>query len=313
MEETNYDIIIIGGGPAGFTAGIYGARANHSTLILEGTLPGGQLTTTTEVENFPGFPKGIDGNELVSQMREQAIRFGAVDKFESVDSVDMSSYPYKVKSGETIYSAKSVILATGASARYLGLESEDRLKGKGVSACATCDGFFFKDKVVAVIGGGDSAMEEANFLTKFASKVYLVHRRDEFKASPIMVDRVKANPKIELVLNSGVDEVLGENKVEGLVLKNTITGELSELSCDGVFLAIGHQPNVDLVKDIAQIDERGYLKVIPGTSKTNVEGLFAAGDVADPTYRQAITAAGSGCKAALDAQRFIEHKESLED
>lgn len=308
MEENNFDIIIIGGGPAGFTAGIYAARANHSTLILEGVQPGGQLTTTTEVENFPGFPSGVDGTMLVSQMREQAVRFGVIDKFEVVDSIDMSSHPYKVKSGDTTYLAKSVILATGASARYLGLESEDRLKGKGVSACATCDGFFFKDKVIAVIGGGDSAMEEANFLTKFGSKVYLIHRREEFKASPIMLERTKNNPKIEIITNSAVDEVLGEDRVEALSLKNTVTGEISKLEVQGVFLAIGHIPNTDLVKDIADVNPLGYLNVDGASSKTSVEGLFAAGDVCDPTYRQAITAAGSGCKAALDAQKFIEHK-----
>jgi thioredoxin reductase (NADPH) len=221
----------------------------------------------------------------------------------------MSSYPYKVTSGNITYVAKAVILATGASARYLGLESEDRLKGKGVSACATCDGFFFKDKVIAVIGGGDSAMEEANFLTKFGSKVYLVNRREEFRASPIMLDRVKANSKIEIVKNSAVDEILGEEKVTGLVLKNTVSGELSELDCDGVFIAIGHKPNTDLVKGIAKFNEAGYLQVENVSSKTNVEGLFAAGDVCDPTYRQAITAAGSGCKAALDAQKFIDYKD----
>jgi len=304
----NFDIVIIGGGPAGFTAGIYASRANHSTLILEGVQPGGQLTTTTEVENFPGFPKGVDGTELVTQMREQAVRFGVVDKFESVDSIDMSSSPYKVVSGSTTYLAKAVIFATGASARYLGLESESRLKGKGVSACATCDGFFFKDKVIAVIGGGDSAMEEAIYLTKFASKLYLIHRRDEFRASPIMVDRVKSNPKIEIILNSTVDEVIGDDKVEGLVLKDTVTGELSELEVEGMFLAIGHRPNVDLVKGVVDLDDNNFIKVVPGTSKTNVPGLFAAGDVADPKYQQAITAAASGCKAALDAQAYLDEQ-----
>lgn len=311
VEQLEYDIIVVGGGPAGFTAGIYGARANHSVLILEGMQPGGQLTTTTEVENFPGFPQGVDGTMLVSQMRDQAVRFGAVDKFESVSSIDMNSYPYKVVSGETTYLAKAVILATGASARYLGLENENRLKGRGVSACATCDGFFFKDKVLAVVGGGDSAMEEANFLTKFATKVYLVHRREEFKASPIMLDRVKNNPKIEIIVNSAVDDVLGDDAVTGLSLKNTVTGELSTLPVDGMFLAIGHIPNVSLVKDFAQVLPNGYLKVVPDTSKTTVEGLFAAGDVCDSVYRQAITAAGSGCKAALDAQHFIEHNDSV--
>lgn len=303
-----YDVLIIGGGPAGFTAGIYASRANFSVLILEGPEPGGQLTTTTEVENYPGFPKGIMGPQLMTDMREQAKRFGVESKYESVTSVELSGDVKKVFVGETLYEAKTVIIATGASARYLGLESEERLKGRGVSACATCDGFFFSGKVVAVVGGGDSAMEEANFLTKFATKVYILNRTQDFKASKIMLERAQANEKIEFITNVGVDEVLGEDSVTGIKLKNTVTGEFSTIDVDGMFLAIGHVPNVDLFKGVLDLDKYGYIITQSPSSKTNIEGVFAAGDVKDPTYQQAISAAGSGCIAALDAQHYLENK-----
>jgi len=303
-----YDVLVIGGGPAGFTAGIYASRANFSVLILEGPQPGGQLTTTTEVENYPGFPNGIMGPQLMTDMREQAKKFGTETKYESVTSVDLSGDIKKVFVGETIYEAKTVIIATGASARYLGIESEERLKGRGVSACATCDGFFFSGKVVAVVGGGDSAMEEANFLTKFATKVYLLNRSQEFKASKIMLERAQANEKIEFITDVEVNEVLGETAVTGLELKNTVTGELSKIDVEGMFLAIGHKPNVDLFKDILTLDDYGYIKTKAPSMKTEIEGVFAAGDVQDPIYQQGISAAGSGCIAALDAQHYLESK-----
>lgn len=303
-----YDVLVIGGGPAGFTAGIYASRANFSVLILEGPQPGGQLTTTTEVENYPGFPNGIMGPQLMTDMREQAKKFGTETKYESVTSVELSGDTKKVFVGETIYEAKTVIIATGASARYLGIESEERLKGRGVSACATCDGFFFSGKVVAVVGGGDSAMEEANFLTKFATKVYLLNRSQEFKASKIMLERAQANEKIEFITDVEVNEVLGETAVTGLELKNTVTGELSKIDVEGMFLAIGHKPNVDLFKDILTLDDYGYIKTKAPSMKTEIEGVFAAGDVQDPIYQQGISAAGSGCIAALDAQHYLESK-----
>ncbi len=303
-----YDVLIIGGGPAGFTAGIYASRANFSVLILEGPQPGGQLTTTTEVENYPGFPKGIMGPQLMADMREQATKFGTETKYESVTSVELSGDVKKVFVGETIYEAKTVIIATGASARYLGIESEEKLKGRGVSACATCDGFFFSGKVVAVVGGGDSAMEEANFLTKFATKVYLLNRTEDFKASKIMLERAQANEKIEFITNVGVNEVLGETAVTGIELKNTVNGEISKIDVDGMFLAIGHKPNVDLFKDILTLDDYGYIKTKAPSMKTEIEGVFAAGDVQDPIYQQGISAAGSGCIAALDAQHYLESK-----
>lgn len=303
-----YDVLIIGGGPAGFTAGIYASRANFSVLILEGPQPGGQLTTTTEVENYPGFPKGIMGPQLMNDMREQAKRFGTETKYDSVTSVELSGDVKKVFVGETLYEAKTVIIATGASARYLGIESEERLKGRGVSACATCDGFFFSGKVVAVVGGGDSAMEEANFLTKFATKVYILNRSTDFKASKIMLERAQANKKIEFITDVSVDEVLGEDSVTGIKLKNTVNGKFSTIDVDGMFLAIGHVPNVDLFKGILSVDDYGYLKTQAPSMKTEIEGVFAAGDVQDPIYQQGISAAGSGCIAALDAQHYLESK-----
>ncbi len=305
-----YDAIVVGGGPAGFTAAVYTSRANLKTLIFEGMQPGGQLTTTTEIENFPGFSKGIQGIELMSEMREQAKRFGAEDKFEEVTSVDFSGHPLKVMVGDAIYETKTVIIATGASARRLGLPSEEKLWGKGVSACATCDAFFFKDKEVFIVGGGDAAMEEANFLTRFATKVTLLNRTDTFKASPIMLERVQKNEKITIMMNKFVDEVLGEDKVTGVRIKDTVSGELTEFPAEGLFAAIGHVPNTKLFKGIIDLDKLNYIVTKAGTTNTNIEGVYAAGDVQDHKYRQAITAAGTGCMAALEAQKFIEHKHS---
>lgn len=303
----HYDVIIIGGGPAGFSAGIYTARANLKTLMFEGEQPGGQLTTTTEVENYAGFAKGIDGNQLMVEMRDQAVRFGVVDKFEIITEVDFSKRPFVVtsSSGEQ-YEGKTVIIATGASARWLGLESEKKLMGRGVTACATCDGAFFKDKEVVVIGGGDSAMEEALFLTKFASKVTIINRSEKFRASPIMLERARKHEKITILENKTVNEVLGEQKVTGVRLKDAVSGELSDYSCDGMFLAIGHTPNTKLFTKFLEHDDVGYLITAPDSTATKVPGVYAAGDVQDKKFRQAITAAGSGCMAALEAQWFIE-------
>lgn len=301
-----YDVIIIGSGPAGLTAAIYASRASFKVLVLEGEQPGGQLTTTTEVENFPGFPEGIMGPELMNRMRKQAQRFGTETKYEIVTSVNLSNKIKEVKTDNETYQTKTVIISTGSRARYLGLESEQRLRGRGVSACATCDGFFFKDKVVAVLGGGDSAMEESNFLTKFANKVYLVNRSENFKASKIMLDRVKANPKVEILTNKLTEEVIGESKVSGLKLKDAKTEEISELNVDGVFIAIGHQPNTELFQNILELD-KGYIVTQPNNTKTNIEGVFACGDVADRDhYWQGVTSAGTGCRAAIDAQRYME-------
>lgn len=299
-----YDVIIIGSGPAGHTAAIYASRASLKVLVLEGWQPGGQLTITTEVENYPGFKEGIQGPQLMADMKAQATRFNAQYLAKEVTKVNFAASPLKVFAGDEEYQGKSVIIATGAKPRMLGLDSEKRLWAKGVSACATCDGFFFKDKVVAVIGGGDSAMEEANFLTKFASKVYLVHRREEFRASQIMIDRTKANEKIEILTNKAVGEVLGEEKVTGLRLKDTQTEEASEIAVDGMFLAIGHVPVTEVFKDVER-DEVGYI-VHKENTMTSVEGVFAAGDSVDHRYRQAITAAGMGCQAAIDVERWLE-------
>ena len=309
MESNTYDIIIIGGGPAGLTAAIYTSRAFLKTLVVEGDAPGGQLVLTTDIDNFPGFSQGINGPELMIEMRKQAERFDTSFvsiNAEQVSKKDDGSFEVKTTSGDT-YLAKAVIISTGASAKWLGLESEQKLRGKGVSACATCDGFFFQNKAVAVIGGGDSAMEEATFLTKFASKVYIIARKDkgELKASKIMLKRAEDNPKIEFVYNFEVKNVLGTDKVAGLEIHNTVTSEIRTLSdIEGVFLAIGHKPNTDFVKDIVELDPIGYIKVSNNT-KTNVDGIFVAGDVADHRYRQAVTAAGMGCMAALDAEKYL--------
>ncbi|MGM5481295.1 MAG: thioredoxin-disulfide reductase [Nanobdellota archaeon] len=311
-QQTNeklYDVVIIGSGPAGFTAAIYASRANLSVALFEGTQPGGQLTTTTEIENFPGFPKGIQGTQLMNEMREQAKRFGTDDFFEEVKNIELNQRPFILTTGSQSVKAKTIIVATGARAKYLGIESEQRMRGKGVSACATCDGFFFKEKDVVVIGGGDSAMEEAIFLTNFAKSVTLLNRSEKFKASPIMFDRAKHNEKITIVPNKTVHEVLGDEKVTGLNVKDTKTGEIEEMKTDGLFLAIGHKPNTDLVKDHLETDELGYLITESDSTRTSITGLFAAGDVQDHKYRQAITAAGSGCMAALESQRLIEREE----
>ncbi len=298
-------IVIVGGGPAGYTAAIYAARANLKPLVLAGYSAGGQLMTTTEVENFPGFPEGIQGPELMERMQKQAERFGAEILFKDVTKLDLSKHPFHVTYEDTTIQAKAIILSTGAGPRKLGIPSESKLWGKGVTSCATCDGAFYKGKEVAVVGGGDSAMEEASFLTRFASKVTLVHRREEFRASPIMIDRVRANPKITLMLNKGIEEVLGNGKVSGLRLKDMQTGQHSELKTDGLFLAIGHIPNSGLVKGIIDTDDEGYVYA-DGKMLTNIPGVFACGDVVDRTFRQAITAAGSGCAAAISAERYLE-------
>lgn len=304
-------VLILGTGAAGLTAAIYAARADLNPLVVEGMEPGGQLTTTTEVENFPGFPKGIMGPELMDDMRKQAERFGTRFASGVVASVDFSSRPLKVAlDGGEALEAEAVIIATGASAKYLGLESEQKLIGRGVSACATCDGAFFRNVPVAIVGGGDSAMEEAMFLTRFASKVYVVHRRDQLRASPIMADRAKKNPKIEFVWNTVITEVLdvAKGEVTGIRVKNVKTDVVTEIEVKGYFSAIGHKPNTDPFKGQIDLDEKGYIKA--QSTRTNVKGVFAAGDVQDSVYRQAITAAGSGCMAALEAQRYLESLES---
>lgn len=313
-QKNHFKVLIIGSGPAGLTAAIYTARANLNPVIFEGMQPGGQLTITTEVENYPGFEHGIQGPELMDIMRKQALRFGAQSFFKEVTEVDLSKRPFLVKSYNDEYTADSIIISTGASAKLLGLESEAKYMGYGVSACATCDGFFFKDLKVIVVGGGDTAMEEANFLTKFASEVTIVHRRDEFRASKIMYDRALKNPKIKFLTNKVIVEVVGKEEngkksMTGVILKDTKDGSTMEYKADGLFIGIGHQPNTGLFKKWLDMDENGYLITKPGSTYTNVEGVFAAGDVADKTYRQAITAAGTGCMAALDAERWLETQE----
>jgi thioredoxin reductase (NADPH) len=300
-------VLIIGSGPAGLTAAIYAARADLAPLVIAGFAPGGQLMITSEVENFPGFPEGIDGPALMANMRAQAERFGARVHDVDVDGVDLSQRPFKVSAGGTTYTADSVIVATGASAIWLDLPNETRLRGRGVSACATCDGFFFRDKKVAVVGGGDSALEEALFLTKFASEVVLIHRRDEFRGSRIMQNRAKSHPKISILWNSQVSDVLGEDKIEGLQLTDTKTGEVREMPVEGLFVAIGHRPNTTVFRDFLETDEKGYL-VVEDHTRSGVDGVFVAGDVHDHRYRQAITAAGDGCRAAIDAERWLEEQ-----
>lgn len=313
MAENHHKVIIIGSGPAGLTAALYTARANLEPVVFEGIQPGGQLTITTEVENFPGFEEGIQGPELMDIMRKQAQRFGAKTMFKEISEVDFSKRPFTVKSGKEVYTADSVIISTGASARFMGIESEQKWKGYGVSACATCDAFFYKNLKVLVVGGGDSAMEEANYLTKFASEVTLVHRRDEFRASKIMTERVQKNPKIKFKTSAVIKEVLGKEEngkkfVTGAILESTKDGSIEQIEADGIFVAIGHKPNTDIFKNQLEMDETGYLLVKPGSTYTNIEGVFAAGDVADKKYRQAITAAGTGCMAALDAERWLEEQ-----
>lgn len=302
------NIIIIGSGAAGLTAAIYAARAGLKPLVIEGIQPGGQLTITSDVENFPGFPEGVTGPELMDRMREQAQRFGSEHVYDLVTKVDFSARPFKIWIGEELHEASTVIVATGATARWLDLDSETRLRGRGVSACATCDGFFFRDKVVAVVGGGDSAMEEATFLTRFASKVLVVHRRDSLRASAIMQKKAENNPKIEFVWNAIPEEILGKELVDGMRVRDTVTGESRDIPVDGVFMAIGHVPNTQVFEGQLDTDKKGYIQVHDRTL-TNIPGVFAAGDVADSRYRQAISAAGTGCMAALDAQNFLEASE----
>jgi thioredoxin reductase (NADPH) len=308
------DVIIIGSGPAGLTAAIYAARANLSPLVIEGEpsstsdQPGGQLMLTTDVENFPGFPDGIMGPELMSNFRAQAQRFGAEFLTEKVTGVEFGERPFRVRVRDDEFRAHSVIVSTGARSLMLGLDAETRLIGHGLSTCATCDGFFFRGHHIAVVGGGDSAVEEATFLTKFADKVTIIHRRDTLRASKIMQDRAFTNPKIEFLWNHTVVDLVGDTKLEGAVVEHTVTGERSTLPVTGVFVAIGHKPNTDLFADVLDADENGYLITKPGSSYTNIDGVFACGDVQDHTYRQAITAAGSGCMAAIDAERWLEAK-----
>jgi len=316
MSEKNkikkrYKVVVMGSGPAGLTAALYTARASLDPLVFEGFEAGGQLTLTTDVENYPGFENGIMGPDLINTMRKQAERFGSECLLTNIDSVDLSERPFKIKAGDIEVQADSFIIASGASARMLGIPSEKDLVGHGVSTCATCDGFFFKDKEIIVVGGGDSAIEEATFLTKFASKVSVVHRRDSLRASKIMQDRAFKNEKVEFIWNSVIEEILGEKGagVTGVKIKNIETNKITEMKIDGVFIAIGHIPNTKIFGGQIETDENGYIVTKEGTSETNVPGVFAAGDVQDTRYKQAITAAGSGCMAAIDAEKFLEDLE----
>jgi len=307
MSNTIENVVILGTGPAGLTAAIYAARANLNPLCVAGAQPGGQLTITSEVENFPGFPIGVQGPELMEHFRAQAERFNTRFKEGDVQKVDLSKKPFTLTLADgSEIKTKTLIISTGASAKLLGLPQEKKLMGKGVSACATCDGFFFRNQDIAVVGGGDTAMEEANFLTRFAKSVTLIHRRDTFRASKVMQDRVLANPKVKVIYDTGVEDILGEQEVVGLKIKNLKTGVVSELPVTGFFVAIGHQPNTSLFKDQLDMNETGYLNIQLGSTKTKVPGVFAAGDVADHYYRQAITAAGTGCMAAIDAERYLD-------
>jgi thioredoxin reductase (NADPH) len=311
--QSERDLIIVGGGPAGYTAALYAARANLRPLVIEGFNWGGQLMITSDVENYPGYADGIMGPEMMADFRRQAERFETEFVTDNVTKVDFSQRPFRIWVEDTEYTARSVIVATGASARWLGLESEERLKGRGVSACATCDGAFFRDKHIFVVGGGDTAFEEALFLTRFGYKVTLVHRRDEFRASQIMVDRAREHEKVEIKTPFAVEEVLGENSISGLRLRNTETGETEDVEAGALFIAIGHDPNTALFLDQLDHDENGYLVTKPGSTETNIPGVFAVGDVQDHIYRQAVTAAGSGCMGALDAERFLAEAEALVD
>ncbi len=312
MADNHHKVLIIGSGPAGWTAAIYAARANLSPLVIQGTQPGGQLTITTDVENFPGFPEGIMGPELMEKFQAQAERFGTRVVYDTVNEVDLSKRPFRIMADEGVYTADTLIVATGASAKWIGLESEQKLMGHGVSSCATCDGAFFRGKEVIVVGGGDTAMEEANFLTRFCSKVVVVHRRDSLRASKIMQERAFANPKIEFIWDSAIEEIIGakETGVTSVKLKNLKTGEVKGFATQGVFVAIGHKPNTDIFEGKLELHPNGYLKVTPGGVSTNVKGVFGCGDVMDHHYRQAITAAGTGCMAAMDAEKFLEAEEA---
>ncbi|AWT57739.1 MULTISPECIES: thioredoxin-disulfide reductase [Mycolicibacterium] len=308
-SQTVHDVIIIGSGPAGYTAAIYAARAQLKPLVFEGTQFGGALMTTTEVENYPGFREGITGPELMDQMREQALRFGADLRMEDVDAVQLEGPVKTVVVGDETHQARAVILAMGAAARHLGVPGEEALTGMGVSTCATCDGFFFRDQDIVVVGGGDSAMEEATFLTRFARSVTLIHRRDEFRASKIMLERARANEKITFLTNTEITQIEGDPKVTGVRLRDTVTGEESKLDVTGVFVAIGHDPRSELVRGQVELDDEGYVKVRGRTTYTSIDGVFAAGDLVDHTYRQAITAAGSGCAASIDAERWLAEQD----
>ena len=303
-------VIIIGSGPAGLTAAIYSARANLSPLVFEGIQPGGQLTITTDVENYPGFPDGVMGPDMMDKFRKQAQRFGAECLFQTVEKVDISKQPFSVWANGQKYQSESIIISTGASAKLLGLDAEKELMGNGVSACATCDGFFYKDKKVVVVGGGDSAMEEATFLTKFASEVIIIHRRDEFRASKIMVERAIKNPKISIKYNSIVKNIIGtkDSGVESIEIEDVKSKTTSVFNCDGVFMAIGHVPNTKIFNGSLSLDENGYIKTMPDSTHTDIAGVFACGDVQDSIYKQAVTAAGSGCMAALDAEKWLENQ-----
>jgi thioredoxin reductase (NADPH) len=302
------DVVILGSGPAGYTAALYAARANLKPLVLKGLEAGGQLMLTTDVENYPGFPDGIMGPELMEAMEKQAARFEAEIVAQSATRVDLSERPFRVWAGDQEWRAATVVVATGATAKWLDVPGEERLRGRGVSACATCDGFFFRDRDLVVVGGGDTAMEESNFLTKFAKKVSIVHRRDEFRASKIMQDRALSNPKVDVIWDTEVDEVTGDDAVTGVKLRNVRSGDVTDFATDGVFMAIGHTPNTQLFEGQLELTKAGYIVIEEPTTKTSVPGVFAAGDVTDSIYRQAVTAAGQGCKSAMDAERFLEHE-----